>query len=59
MDDRRQFFMLDSAEAEISWQLVPMYLPSAALKATVKAQVVVAIWRHSDNSGGDALILVG
>lgn len=51
--------MLDSAKAESSMQLVPMYLPSTAPQATVEAQVVIAFWRHSDNSGGDWLIAAG
>lgn len=32
---------------------------STAPQATVEAQVVVAFWRHSDNSGGDWLIAAG
>lgn len=59
MDGRRRFFTLGSAEAGSFWQLVPMYLPSAALETTVKAQVVVGLWRHWENTGGDSLTVLG
>lgn len=43
-------------KASASW--FPCIFPQQRLTQQVKAQVVVAFWRHCDNSGGDSLLVL-
>lgn len=47
-------------KASASWFpcIFPQQRLTQQVKAQVKAQVVVAFWRHGDNSGGDSLLVL-